>query len=57
MSKISTADIVKGVAVGMAVGTATAMVSKNMGGKSRIIKKSAGKALGAMGNIISALQG
>lgn len=45
-------SVVKGVAVGMAVGTATFMVANHSKSKSKALKKNAGKAMKAVGTII-----
>lgn len=57
MNKFKTSDIVKGVAVGMAVGAATAVVSKAMNNKAKTVKQTAGKALSAIGGMLSSMQG
>ena len=56
MAKMKKKSIVKGVVTGIAVGTATALVSNAMNKKSAV-KKNAGKAVSAVAAMISAMQG
>lgn len=50
-------SVMKGVAAGIAVGTATYMASHAMNNRGKIVRKSAGKAIKAVGSIIDTLQG
>lgn len=56
MAKMKKNALVKGVMAGLAVGTATMLVSNTMG-KKKSIKKNAGKAVSAVASMISAMQG
>lgn len=51
MSK-QTTSMVKGLATGLAVGTATYMISSAMGNNNKALKRNAGKAIRAVGTII-----
>lgn len=56
MAKIKKNSIAKGVAVGIAAGTATMLVSNAMT-KKNAIKKNANKAVNAVASMFSAMQG
>ncbi len=57
MKKKTVSSVAKGVAAGIAVGTATYMASSAMQNKGKTVRRSAGKAIKAVGSIIDTLQG
>ena len=57
MAKMKKNAVMTGVITGLAVGTATTVVSSMMSRKSVAVKKNAGKAISAVASMISAMQG
>lgn len=56
MKMPSSKSVAKGIAAGIAVGTTTMLLTNKINKKSSAIKKNAGKAVSAIGGIISAMQ-